>query len=69
MLIHNKVYTKKILNIQKEITPKNIMMTPAGRDKYLLYAFGWISMRTTCHLGFCLVYTFNGFNIRKEDTW
>jgi hypothetical protein len=36
-------------------------MTPAVRDWYLLYAFGWISMRTTRHLGFCPVYTFNGY--------
>ncbi len=48
--------------MQKEITPKNNRMTPAVRDRYLLYAFGWISMRTTCCLGFCPVYTFNGFN-------
>ncbi len=42
-------------NIQKEITPKNIMLTPAVGDKYLLYAFGYISMRTTCRLGLCPV--------------
>ncbi len=36
-------------------------MTPAVGDRYLLYAFGWISMRMTCHLVFCPVYTFNDF--------
>jgi hypothetical protein len=34
-------------------------MTPAIGNRYLLYAFGWISMRTKYQLGFCLVYTFN----------
>jgi hypothetical protein len=48
--------------MQKEITPKNNRMTPAVPDSYLLYAFGWISMGTTCRLEFCPVYTFNGFN-------
>ncbi len=48
-------------NIQKETTPKNIKVTPAVWDRYLLYAFGWISMKTACRLGFCLVSTFNVF--------
>ncbi len=26
---------------------------------YILYAFGWFLSRTTCRLGFCLLYTFN----------
>ncbi len=51
-LTHIEVYNNKISNIQKEITPKNIRMTPAVRDRYKLCAFGVISIRTTCCLGF-----------------
>ncbi len=58
MLIQKSLY-KQIPNIQKKITPNNVTMTPAIGNRYLLYVFGWISMRTTCHLGFCSVYTFN----------
>ncbi len=58
---------EQIPNIQKKIALKNIRMTSATRDRYLLYAFGWISMRTTCHLGLCPVYTFNGSNSKQHD--
>jgi hypothetical protein len=42
-------------------------MTPAVRGRYLLYAFGWIYVRTTCRLGFCPVYTFNGLSSASTE--
>ncbi len=42
--------------------PENNQVTPAVWDRYILYAFGWIYMKTTCRLGFWLVSTFNGLN-------
>ncbi len=44
----------------EKTTPRNIKVAPAVRDRYLLYAFGLISIKTTCRLGFCPVSTFNG---------
>jgi hypothetical protein len=60
-------YTIKVFPGKKPCTPRINEMTPAVRGRYLLYAFGWIYVRTTCRLGFCPVYTFNARNAHKQN--
>jgi hypothetical protein len=51
---------------RKKPPPKNIKVTPAVWVRYSSYPIGWISMKTSCRLGFCQVSTFNSLDLSKS---